>query len=423
MVSRLLHILLAFIVTLPAWGRVDTRTGMLNERIRSLQVKLDGNDDAPPVIVLNTPDRLIFSFDHLGDDRVYLRYELIHCNADWQPSTLVDSEFLDGFNQGSIDDYAFSEVTTVHYVNYRLAIPNEQVAPRISGNYLLRVYPEDDPDDTWLQCRFMVSEQSAGISARLSGVTDVDYNDAHQQLSIEVDTERANVTDPFNDITVMIQQNGRYDSEVALRQPLRMASAKVSVYEHQAPLIFEAGNEYRRFEAASTTYPGMGVEEVAWADPYYHVRLATDLPRADAMYLYAQTRAGRFTIREYNVADSDIEADYVVVHFSLEAPEMPGSLVFLDGDFTCRHFDDSALMSYNRATGRYEHVALLKQGQYNYQYLVVPPGSSRGYTAPIEGDRFQTQNEYLIKVYTRRPGDRADRLIAVSLLGTRASGL
>ena len=124
MVSRLLHILLAFIVTLPAWGRVDTRTGMLNERIRSLQVKLDGNDDAPPVIVLNTPDRLIFSFDHLGDDRVYLRYELIHCNADWQPSTLVDSEFLDGFNQGSIDDYAFSEVTTVHYVNYRLAIPN-----------------------------------------------------------------------------------------------------------------------------------------------------------------------------------------------------------------------------------------------------------------------------------------------------------
>ena len=80
-------------------------------------------------------------------------------------------------------------------------------------------------------------------------------------------------------------------------------------------------------------------------------------------------------------------------------------------------------MSYNRATGRYEHVALLKQGQYNYQYLVVPPGSSRGYTAPIEGDRFQTQNEYLIKVYTRRPGDRADRLIAVSLLGTQASGL
>lgn len=416
MVSRILLILFSAILAIAALGRTDTRTGMLNERIRSLQVSLDGNPDAPPVIVLGTPDRLIFSFDHLGDDRVYLRYELIHCNADWQPSTLVDSEFLDGFNQGSIEDYAFSETTTVHYVNYRLAIPNEHVAPLISGNYLLRVYPEDNPEDTWLQCRFMVSEQSAGISAKLSGVTDVDYNDAHQQLAIEIDTERAGVSDPFNDVTVMIQQNGRYDSEVALRQPLRMASRSVSVYEHQAPLIFEGGNEYRRFEAASTTYPGMGVDEIAWVDPYYHVRLAPDRPRAESMYLYDQTRSGRFAIREYNAADSDVEADYVVVHFSLEAPEMPGSLVFLDGDFTCRRFDDSALMSYNRATGRYEHVALLKQGQYNYQYLVVPPGASRGYTAPIEGDHFQTQNEYLIKVYTRRPGERADRLIAVALV-------
>jgi len=422
MVSRLLLIIFSIFPAIIAFA-VDTRTGTPNERIRSLQVSLDGNPDAPPVIVLNTPDKLIFSFDYLSEDRVYLRYELIHCNADWQPSTLVDSEFLDGFNQGTIEDYAFSETTTVHYVNYRLSIPNEQVAPKISGNYLLRVYPEDNPEDTWLQCRFFVSEQSAGVSAKLSGVTDVDYNDAHQQLSIEIDTERADVSDPFNDVTVMIQQNGRYDSEVALRQPLRMASRSVSVYEHQAPLIFEGGNEYRRFEVASVTYPGMGVEEIVWVDPYYHVRLATDSPRADAMYLYDQTRSGRFTVREYNAADSDVEADYVVVHFSLEAPEMPGSLVFLDGDFTNRRFDDSSLMSYNRATGRYEHVALLKQGQYNYQYLVVPPGSSRGYTARIEGDHFQTQNEYLVKVYTRRPGARADRLIAVALLGAQASGL
>ena len=66
-----------------------------------------------------------------------------------------------------------------------------------------------------------------------------------------------------------VQQNGRYDNEVALRHPLR-ATRTVARYEHQPQLIFEAGNEYRRFETVSTTYPGMGVESTDWVEPYYH---------------------------------------------------------------------------------------------------------------------------------------------------------
>ena len=55
---------------------------------------------------------------------------------------------------------------------------------------------------------------------------------------------------------------------------------------------------------------------------------------------------------------------------------------------------------------------LLKQGAYTYQYLYVPPGSERGFTALVEGNKYQTVNEYLIKVYHRRRGERYDRLIA-----------
>lgn len=245
-------------------------------------------------------------------------------------------------------------------------------------------------------------------------MTDVDFNEKHQQIAVTVDTERSSVTDPFNDLTVVIKQNGRNDNQVTLRQPMRMSGRKVSVYEHVPALIFDAGNEYRRFETVSTSYPGMGVEGISYSEPYYHFTLAPDSERASSMYLYDQTQHGRYKVREFNSSQSDIEADYAVVHFSLDIPEIMGAKVYLDGDFTDRRFSSEALMTYNHARGCYERNILLKQGAYNYQYLVVPDGGSKGLTGPIEGDKFQTINEYTVYVYARSQGERADRLIGVS---------
>ncbi len=408
-----LLIITAALFAAAARPATDTMTGIFNERIKSLQIKLDGDDFAMPVIVLNSPDRIRISFDHLAEDREYFRYSLTHCNAMWQPSGLVDSEFLDGFNEGTIDDYDFSRATTVHYVHYSLTVPNEQVAPLISGNYLLKIYPESDPDSVLVQCRFMVSEETAPVALMASAQTDIDYNRSHQQLSIIVDTERAGVEDPFNDLIVVAGQNGRLDSEVALRQPLRMQGRKV-VYEHQPQLIFDAGNEYRRFEIVSDTYPGMGVEGIDYLHPYYHYTLYTDGERDEENYVYDQTQHGRYFVRNYNSSESDTEADYGVVHFTLDMPEAPGSMIFLDGDFVQRRFDDNSRMQYNHAAARYERSMLLKQGAYNYQYLIVPPGARRGYTSKIEGDKYQTVNEYTVRVYTRRRGERYDRLIGTA---------
>jgi len=393
---------------------MDTLTGVFNERVKSLQVRLASDETAPPVIIIDTGDRLTFSFDHLAEDRSYLRYKLIHCNADWQPSILVDSEFLDGFNEGRIDDYSYSQMTTTHYIHYTLTIPNADVAPKVSGNYLLQVYCEDDPAEVWLQCRFMVSEQTAGIRSEVTSRTDLSINESHQQLSVIVDTERSGVADPYNDIVLQVQQDSRLDNEATLRHPLRMGGRREAVYEHQPQLIFEAGNEYRRFETVSVTYPGMKVEDIAYSEPYYHATLTTDAPRSEGRYEYDQTQFGRFKVREFNSDQSDIEADYIVVHFTLDMPQIDDGMVFIDGDLVNRRFDPEALMTFNRATGRYERSMLLKQGAYNYQYLVLPKGKDIATPAPVEGNYYETAHEYLIKVYARNPGERFDRLIGVS---------
>lgn len=413
MALKHLFILVAALAAVLVASAADTMTGVFDERIKSLQVRLDGNDFAAPVVVLGSSDRIRIDFDHLAEDREYFRYSLQHCDARWQPSGLVDSEFLDGFNEGSIEDYGYSQATVVHYVHYSLTIPNEEVAPTISGNYLLRIYRENEPDEPLLQCRFMVSEQTVPVSAFLTSRTDVDYNKAHQQLEICVDTERAGVEDIYNDLRVVVQQNGRLDSERALLRPMRTSGRK-AYFEHTPELIFEGGNEYRRFETVSEYYPGIGVESIDFQNPYRHFYLFVDEPRADKPYLYDQTQHGRYFIRRQGAAESDCEADYGVVHFELDMPQLSdGSMIFIDGDFVHRRFDPESEMRFNPVTQRYERAMLLKQGAYNYQYLLVPSGAMRGYTAPIEGDSYQTDNEYLIKIYHRRRGDRYDRLIGV----------
>lgn len=208
--------------------------------------------------------------------------------------------------------------------------------------------------------------------------TDYDFNNHSQQLTVVADIEDLPPTvDPYRDMMVVISQNGRIDNEAVLKGPLRIDGSKL-IYEHQPELTFKAGNEYRRMETISTTYPGMHISSIDYQAPYYHVWVSTDYERDSSPYSYDQTQYGRFTIREYNSDDPAVDADYVVVHFTLEMPEMPSSDIFLDGDFTYRRFDPESRMEYNRVTGKYEKAVLLKQGAYNYQYLAVPHGSMEG---------------------------------------------
>lgn len=404
--KRAIDILLAVVMALNA-AAVDTRTGIFSPDFKSLTVQSSDGRLAPPVLQLGNPSsRLLFGFDQLAEDNSYLRCRLLHCNADWRPSSLAESEYADGFNLADITSYALSEHTLTHYVHYDIELPNEEMMPLVSGNYLLQVYDPDDPDETLLQARFMVSEQSAGLHATMTTATDVDHNARHQQLEVEADIERAGVDDPFNDLLLMINQN---DATVhSLPKPLRINGSK-AIYAHQQPLIFKAGNEYRRFEMTNVHYPGIGVERFSLIEPFYHARLIVDQPRAERNYVYDQDQDGRFFPNVLFNDYPDTEADYIVTHFELQSPEMPFD-VYVEGDLTQRRLDDDSRMYYDPSRQAYIKTLLLKQGLYNYRYTTAD-GSSWP-----EGDYHETQNRYTVMLYHRPPHARYDRLIAVLTL-------
>lgn len=417
MVKRIICILSLFIAFCSSQAKAEVlKTEFFDSDFRTLKVAPSSNDYFPAIWVMGQDDNpLVFSFDHLSEDRLYLRYSITHCNSDWQPSDLNESEYVSGFNYADIEDYEYSAMTFVHYVHYQFSLPNSEMQILKSGNYVVKIYEQDNPDEILLQSRFSVCENTISVYPSVTSRTDIDYNEAHQQLSIKVNAKRGAVADPYNDLKLHITQNSRTDIETVVTKPL-MVNGETITYEHDRNLIFPAGNEFRRIETVATNALSMGVVNMRYFEPYYHATLRTDESRADESYYYDRTQHGYFTIRNWESDNSDTEADYIVTHFSLNLDgPVQGGKIYLDGEFTGHQFTPKYEMRYDMASGLYTSDQFLKQGAYNYQYLWVPDGAKVGYTQAIEGDKYQTVNEYLVRVYQHQPGDRYDRFVGFGI--------
>lgn len=69
-------------------------------------------------------------------------------------------------------------------------------------------------------------------------------------------------------------------------------------------------------------------------------------------------------------------------------------------------------MKFNPENNVYELSVLMKQGYYNYLYLATDESQpDLGQTAPVEGDFYQTENEYGVLVYYCPSGGRYWQLV------------
>lgn len=407
---------------MPAWrakacgspaGTDSKPTELLLPSLRTLQVSPSQDPWGVPVVNLAVADDVVnISFDELADEPRYLRYSLEHRDGLWREEGVVDPEYMDSFNEERVEDWAHSQATVVPYINYRLNAPGPGMRLKEPGNYLVKIWDEDDPDTPLAMVGIGVCDYTVPVAVEVSPVTDIDARGAHQQLTVRLDTRLLDLTDPLTELKVVVTQNGRPETSRVLTVPSRRVGSEL-IYDHQRELIFPAGNEYRRFDLASVNFPGRGVEIVSHDAPAYNAWLLTDSPRAKSPYFYDRTQHGRYIVRTVEAEDdSDIRADYVLTHFTLEMPPLTGADIYIEGDLTGRRADPLSRMVYNYDEGRYEQSILLKQGAYNYQYLAVPHGvSGVSLTAPVEGDKWETVNEYTVSVYHRPRGSRLDRLV------------
>ncbi len=369
-----------------------------------------------PILRLGSGDVLNFSFDDLTHEYRRYTYKVEHCDYDLETTDeLFESDYLAAAgNEVVIENYEQSLNTTVQYTHYRFSFPNAEMRPLLSGNYRLTVFREDEesgePQPVITSYFFVVSQQVL-INAEMTTNTEIDRNDKHQQLSMSVKMNGLPLRDVEDELKVRIVQNHRWDIAVSRPQPSYIMGDEL-IWEHHRDLIFKAGNEYRKFEMLSTRYPGMRQESMRWYEPHHHAQIVTDYPRPH--YLFDKDRNGISVIRKDDSGAPETEAEYVYVHYRLEADYLPDHAIYINGVWTGGGFNPEYRMHYNPDAKAYEACILQKTGYYNYNYLAVDERQPFvGRTAPFEGDYYQTENEYTILIYYRRSGERYDRLVGM----------
>ena len=376
-------------------------------RIKTLQVKVDGAWGEPPVMLLSDGHYVEISFDDLQPQYQRYTYTITHCNADWQPSDLLVSEYMTGFNDSRLDDYEPAIGTEMNYCHYTLVLPNENTHLLVSGNYRISIF-EDGEDEPIAQACFSIIEPHVGVEIGVTSNTDIDTYERHQQVEFAVNYRGYAVNNPVSDLKYIVQQNRRWDNHVEDLRPNIMQVNRL-IFNHNRALIFNAGNEYRRFEILDEYVPTMRVDHMVYDDEYYHAILFTDEQRTT--YLFDKDQDGRFLIRNGDNVRNDTESDYFITHFTLQMPQIAGKDVYLFGDLTNNRMEEEYRMEYNLIDHQYELAIPLKQGTYNYMYLCRGEDETIGQTLPCEGDFHQTENEYYIYVYHRPFGLRYDKLV------------
>ena len=376
-------------------------------QVKSLQVVVNQNWQSLPVMKLNSADRLYVGFDELSHD--YHRYicHIERCEADWTTATeMFESDWLNGFNDLIVDDYEHSINTTVPYTHYQFSLPNDQCHLKMSGNYRLHIQ-EDGTDEDVLTVEFMVTEQSMQLSMTATTNTDQDTNGRHQQVSMSIGYMNHSVVRPDEQIQTVVMQNGREDN---CRRNVRPAFVNQNGQEwsHAMEYIFDAGNEYRKYEVLDPTHPTMGIDYIRWDGDHYQVFPYISEPRPN--YLYDEDADGAFYIRNSDNRENDIISDYVWINYRLKSDPVSDGYIVIDGQWTTEN-SETYRMTYDENAGMYTASILQKQGHYSYQYLWE---DSRGTRRPLpsEGNFYPTENRYQAFIYFKEVGGRTWRLTA-----------
>lgn len=385
-----------------------------DENVKTLTVIVDDDPTLPPILSLRKRQSLSIEWDEMSHDYHRYIYHLQHCNADWEPSDeIFDSDFMSGLNNQLVEEYEKSLNTTQIYTHYRLRLPNQQLRPLLSGNYRLQIFHEDDDvseDTPVLEVQFCLYENVASVRTQVSSNTDVDFNRDHQQVTLAVGYGTLNVIDPQRELKVVVFQNRRWDNRVTGLIPNIRNNAGIE-FTHNKNLIFTAGSEFHRFEILDVHRTSMGVERMEWFEPYYHATLYAEQPQHN--YTSIKDQNGVYVLRSSDDIDDATTAEYVVVHFFLQTPRLPGGDVYVCGLWTGEPFNPDCKMEYDEISHQYHAAVLLKQGYYSFQYR-----QQDGATARTEGDFYQTENEYSVLVYYRGQGARYDRLVGYSVTNT-----
>ena len=369
---------------------------------------VQNNQNVVPIFQLGDAFQLQFD-DLYGNDASYF-YEIVHCDYNWNPSDIQKRDYLQGFDNQRIQESSSSFNCLQIYTHYRLPFPNSTTQLKISGNYMLKILNEDK--EVIFSRKFIVYENLVTVPIQIKRARTVTNLDTKHNLEFTIKSNVINFQNPLKNIKTVLLQNGKFNNAISNIKP-QFTIGNDLVYKYDTPTQFWAGNEFLYFDNKEIRAASNTISRVDSQKDIYSSYLFTNEARANSNYYNNEDINGNFVIRRLFAENSDVEADYAWVYFSLSAPLFRSSdgAIYVTGMFNNYALTAENKMEYNPEKAIYEKAILIKQGFTNFEYLAVKPNGSIDSENAIDGNYFQTENEYTVLVYYKEDTDRFTRII------------
>jgi len=369
---------------------------------------IQNNQNVVPIFQLGSGFQL--QFDDLYGNEADYYYEIIHCDYNWKHSEIPKNEYLQGFDNQRIQNYTNSFNTLQLYSHYTLSIPNQFTQQlRISGNYILKVLNNDK--EVVFTRKFILYEDLVTVPIQVKRARTVSNVEYKHNLDFSIKSNTITFQNPLKNVKVVLLQNGKFNSAIKNIQP-QYTIGNDLIYKYDTETQYWAGNEFLYFENKDVRAANNNIARVDASTEVYNSYLYTNNARANFPYSVYEDVNGNFVVRNLNATNSEIEADYAWVYFSLSAPTFNNdNAIYINGMFNNYSLTPEFKMDYNPKKGIYEKALLLKQGFTNFEYVIVDRKGAIDNENAIDGNFYQTENDYSILVYYRANTDRYDRVV------------
>ena len=379
------------------------------EFIKTIQFLGSTKQSQLPIIRLG--EKVYLSFDALNGDEADYYYKITHHDFDWRLSDLTKGEYMDGFDDVRLYEYSNSFNTLKGYSLYTLKIPNRDTRKLTkSGNYMVSIYNDDG--ELVFSKKFMIIENKVTIAASVKRARNLENIQKKQVVQFVIDSPNLILTNPKETVNTLILQNSNLNTPITNLKPQYTIGSQL-IYRYDKEASFDAGNEYLFFDNKDIRSGSSSIRKIDLTD-IYNTYLYTNSARFERPYTYNPDINGNYQIRIlYPTSDISIEADYARIHFTLQYFEdLNDKEIHVYGNFNNYTIDETTYMKYDSFSDTYTNQMLLKQGFYNYKYVVVNRDGTIDYGA-ISGNYWQTENDYTVLVYFRDLGARYDRIIGM----------